>query len=487
MKSRIASNSVYNLAGSIVPLVTSFVTVPLFLHRIGETRYGILALTWLFAGYFGIFDMGLSRATSNLIARLHDQPDADRRSVFFTALMINGAFGMAGALLLWVTGGFLLAHFFKIPSSLQREVLGTIPWIAASVPSVTVTGVAIGALEARGRFLQVNSLQVFGSFLTQVVPLSVAYLHGPDLSWLIPSVILSRLLTLCLLLVSAMRSISANRPARPNRRWARELLGYGGWVTVTNMMDPILTTTDQFMVGAVLGAKSVASYNVPFNLAARLGIFPMALIRTLFPEFSRLQSDASTDLARYSMRFICVCFAPVIVLAMLGLKPFLTVWIDPDFAVRAAPVGLIFLLGTWINATSYVPFAFLQASGRPGVAAKIHLLEVLPFIGLLWFAAHTWGLVGAALSWTARVTLDSLLMRWMARLGMHDIFELLSCLLIIACALAFATLVPFTSVWYPLGSVTLIVVAGGWSLLLEPRLVEMFRGGLERLGVSIID
>ena len=473
MTSHIAKNSFYNLAGAVLPMAITLLTVPLYLHQIGEARYGVLAIVWLFAGYFGIMDLGLSRATTNHIAQLHDAPEEERQSLFWTALLLNGLFGLLGALCLWGAGGFLITNFFKMPDNLRTEVLGALPWIAAAVPLSTMGGVLNGTLEARGRFLQINLIQLFGTTLFQLIPLAVAFLHGPDLSWLITAAVLSRLAAFLPLLVVALRSIPVSRLARPDRRWARRLLVYGGWVTVGNLVSPFLSGLEQFLVGSILGVKEVAWYNVPFNLAWRLTMFPAALIRVLFPELSKRSGIESSDLADRSFRFIGVAFAPLIVVGTVALKPFLNLWIGREFALHAAPVGLICLMGVWLNALAYVPFALIQARGRPDVVAKILLAEILPFVGLLWLSMNAFGIIGAAWAWTFRVLVDTVIFIWLSRIGKSYVLELWPASVCLGTAWALATLVPYSSVGYVLAAAALVIIVITWAAWREPRLREM--------------
>src|SRR5215813_6772485 len=96
----VSRHSAYNLAGSIIPVVLSFVTVPIYLKLIGAERYGVLAIAWLLLGYFGLFDLGLGRATSYRIAALRDASSRDRAKTFWAAVAVNIAMGLVGGLIL---------------------------------------------------------------------------------------------------------------------------------------------------------------------------------------------------------------------------------------------------------------------------------------------------------------------------------------------------------------------------------------------------
>ncbi len=407
----------YNLTGALVPMAVSLVVIPLYLHRIGEARYGILALVWLLLGYFGLFDLGLSRASSNLVARLESAPEREREQVFWTALGLNAALGALGGLVLYGIGIPLLGQWIRMPEEVRHEALGALPWLALAVPVATVTGVLTGVLEGRKRFGAVNTWQVIGTLTFQIAPLVVAYEVGPGLEILIPVAVGARIVSSLPLAVLVKRELPLNHRPRFHRPLVGRLLSYGIWITVTGIVGPILSSIDRFVIGAIRGAAAIAFYVVPFNLVARVGTFPGALCRALFPNLSAATPAEAVRLAQEAVQTLNAILIPLVVFGLWALHPFLELWVGAPFTRHAAPVGEILLLGIWVNGLATVPFTALQAQGRPDLTARFHVLELVPYLAALWVGLHFWGLAGAALAWTLRVAADALLLFWAAGLG----------------------------------------------------------------------
>lgn len=410
----ISRHAAYNLAGSIVPLAVSLAATPVYLGLIGEVRFGVLAVAWLLLGYFGLFELGLGRATSQHIASLPDSDGPGRARTFWTALALNVGLGVIGGLLIWPAATYFFGNFFKVDDALRPEMQAAVFWLVLAVPVATLSGVLSGALQGRGRFLELSLVSMVGTLLFQLLPLAAANLWGAHLGVILPAVLAARVLTLVMLFECCWRHVFRGQAVTFDRTQARQLLRFGGWVSVSAFVSPMMVILDRFVIGAISGAKAVTFYTIPFQLAERSTLIPGALSSALFPRFVAATRQEEQLLAHEGIRVLAVVMTPLMAVGILFMESFLSWWITPAFAERSALVGQVVLMGFWVNSFAFIPYAQLQARGHPELVAGCHLAEVLPYFGLLYLGLHTWGMIGAAWVFSIRVLVDLALLAALA-------------------------------------------------------------------------
>ena len=418
-------NFFVNLLSPIIRIVVALVTVPLYLHHMGDARYGVMSIVWVLLGFFGFLDLGLSRAVTNALAKLRDAPQAHRARVLLTTFGLNLGMGVLGGVLLYVFGGLMLKHFVSMPNEISAEVSWSLPWIACLLPLTLISAAGAGALESRELFLLVNSIQIFAMTLAQVAPIVAAIFVSPSLAVVIPTAAVSQGLGAILVLVVVYRLEGPFSLRAIDWGEARKLLNYGGWMFATQVIYPALASADQFVIGSVMGVAAVAHYAVPMSLVQRSAAIPVAFGRTLFPRMSTLSGEAAHTLGRRALSTMAYGFATICAPAMILSSTFFRYWISADFAAVAAPVAQLLFPGMWMGALGLVGFTLLQSQGRADVTGKLNIVEFLPFIGILWSLTIAFGIVGAAVAWSLRCTVDALVMLWLAGMKKADFLLLL--------------------------------------------------------------
>ena len=481
MARSLSRNLVVNVIGPLVLIAVSFVTVPLYIHAIGAARYGMVTLTWILLGYLGVLDFGLSRAAANALGKLAHASSRERTPVLVTTLYMNLLFGLTAGAVFYGVGGTLLGRWFPLSGELGQEIMAAFPWMAPMLPLGLLSAVAIGALDSRERFLLSTTLNSCGAILGQVLPLVCVMIFGPTLTVIIPALMLVRLGVVVAMLAVVFWLERPIRSFAPDFAWARKLFGYGAWVSVSSLISPILATLDQMIIGWMLGAAAVAHYAVPMNLAIRSQVLAQALARTLFPRLSRETVERGRHLTGRATLSLIYVFGAVCGPAIVVIGPFLDLWVGHEFAQASTLVAQILLLGAWINGVALLPYNQLQAQGQPNVTAHLHMIEIVPFLLVLWLLIEHAGLPGAALAWTLRVGADCFGLLWFAR-SLHGMAlrGLPAVGLMLLCFLVAAGLQPAPVSALVVGSV-LGVAFLVFGIMVEPKLGETARAISDRI------
>src|SRR5260221_6207177 len=93
----LARNTVWNLVGSGTPMVVAVFCIPILIKGLGTDRFGVLTLAWALIGYASLFDLGLGRGLTQLVARkLGAGEEREIPSLAWTSLLLMLALGIAG-------------------------------------------------------------------------------------------------------------------------------------------------------------------------------------------------------------------------------------------------------------------------------------------------------------------------------------------------------------------------------------------------------
>jgi O-antigen/teichoic acid export membrane protein len=412
----IAYNTFYNLLGKVLPILAGIISIPILINKLGLERFGILTLVWSVIGYFGIFDLGIGRATTKFVAeylalnKLEELPSLIWTSVFFMF-----SFGLIAGFLAYLTTPWLVTKVFKVSPDLVGETRHAFQLLSFIIPFAISTAGTQGVLEAQQRFSLINAIRTPASLINFLGPLPLLLFTRS----LFPIVMLmagTRLLVWLACFYWCINSLPGmNRVQAPQYHHLKKLLGFGGWIAISNLVSPFMVYMDRFLIGALFTMQAVAYYVTPYELVTKLLHIPSSLMPVLFPAFSAYAAGHEPKLAilhRRAVKYLFLALAPCIVGVIVLAKPFLSVWINPDFAEVSAPIMQLLAVGVMLNAIAWVSQGAIHAMGRPDLTAKLHLVELPVYLGVLWVFIHSWGLIGVALAWVLRVGIDSALLIW---------------------------------------------------------------------------
>jgi O-antigen/teichoic acid export membrane protein len=409
----LARNTIWNLIGQLIPLVVGMVTIPLLVRGLGVDRFGLLSLVWIIIGYFNLFDLGLGRALTKLVAdRLGNNDYQSIPSLVWSALFLMLMLSGAGGLIILVLSPWLVHSALKIPAALQIETLHSFYLLAASLPIVIITSGLRGILEAQQRFRVLTIIRIPTSVFSFAGPLLVLPFSHKLLPVIIVLVV-GRFVGCAAHLIACFHFMpSLRRGIVLHRATMLPLFQFGGWMTVTNIAGPILVYMDRFLIGALVSVSAIAYYTAPFDAILRLTILPGAAVGVLFPAFavSMVQDPARvTLLLRRGTKYVFLAIFPIILIIVSFAPEFLRWWLGSAFAENGSAVLRWIAAGVFINSLAQLPFVLIQSAGRPDITAKVVMAELPVYLAALWLLTKKFGIEGTAIAWTCRITVDAIL------------------------------------------------------------------------------
>jgi O-antigen/teichoic acid export membrane protein len=416
----LGKNVLFNFLGQGVPLLVAVFAIPQLIAGLGTERFGLLTLAWVVIGYFNLFDLGLGRALTQLVAeRLASEREHEIPPLVWTSLALLSMLGLVGA---GVAGGlspWLVASILTIPAALHLEALHTFYILALSLPVVVVTNALRGILEAKQRFDLLNLIRVPSSLFVFLGPLLILP-FSQNLAVITAVLVLSRVISGAVHLYFGLKVLPSLRSkVGVSPSTLIPVLRLGGWMTVSNVVGPLMVTLDRFIIGALLSLAAVAYYATPYEVVTKLWLIPGAIVGVLFPAFaSSFARDRAYTLKLFGrgVKYSFLALFPITLL-IIGLAPEgLTLWLGAEFAENSSAVLRWLAAGVFINSLAQVPFALLQGIGRPDLTAKLHLIQLPPYLAAVFWLIQAFGVEGAAMAWTARVAVDAglllVLVRW---------------------------------------------------------------------------
>lgn len=416
--SLLVRNTVLNFFGQLIPLLIGIITIPLIIRGLGVEGFGVLSLIWVMLGHFGLFDLGLGLTTTKFMAEVLGRKEMHNLSrLFWNTVTFQVALGILGGIGLTLVTPLLITKIFHVPPYLINETKNIFYLLALSVPFVILSETLSGALQAAQRFDLVNAVKTPASVAIFLFP-ALGILVKANLFTIIAIIIASKFVAFLAYFALCFRTYpSLKQYSLPRGQDLKILLSFGGWITVSKIMSPILNYFERFLIVSLLSVGALTFYSAPFEIISRIIIFPASIALTIFPAFSYYGKDNSSVLSELFSRpikYLLFVITPVAIFFFVFADKILGWWIGEQFVKQSTVLLQILTAAFFFNAFAFVPLVAIQGLGRPDLKAKLDLVLTPIFIVLLYFSIRIFGLNGAALAKFIVATLDTICLFWFA-------------------------------------------------------------------------
>ncbi len=417
VSSSLVRNTGYNLLSQGINVVLALWAIPVLIKGLGAEQFGLLALLWAVVGYFGFLDFGISRANTKFLSESLALSDtAESVKIVWTSISSTFVLGVISGVVLFAATPVFVDRILNISSSMRNDAMQFFLIACIGIPFMLIFGTLKGFQMALHRFDIVNIFQTamgivqwggsivllwmgFGFMeivlLTVGIRIVLSVAAFVNLHWLLPDIF-----------------SSVQWWSRPI---LKKLLTFGGWVTLSQIISPLFIYIDRVFIGAFLSLSAVAYYAVPQEALTRVLVVPLSLTTALFPVMSQksILTEERQDLGLFyyrSVKYLAIVMLPLILGFLLFTPEIITLWLGREFAANSILVFQVLTVGLFFNSLAPIPATMLHALNRPDLTAKYHMIE-LPVCIVLNVILIPWiGIVGAAIAWSLRVIMDTILL-----------------------------------------------------------------------------
>ncbi len=386
--------------GTITRIGFNFLTGVLIVRTFGPENFGVYSLLLAVGGIGGVIvDIGMTEAAVKHVAAEWSTSRTQagvRAQVFFWSRIITAGIGIFLGL---IFAQPITTYLLNLPESAPLFALALL-----GIATTALNGSVNAILQATGNFSKISISLILSSALALVIAVSLSLAGFLTVSTAIVFVGAGTALTGFLigwrLLPTDWGTLHSPLafPGWPTlREQGGELLRFGSWLWIANILKVLGNYLDFFLLNLWLTPAVVGIYALAQGLAARAEIVNHSLYTVLIPMASALQGRAALwQYLRQSV--IRGGVASLILLLVMSIAA----WFIPFFyggEFTSSIVLFQLLLGVVIFDILTLPILLLiYTFDRPDLSALAEGVRVVVLIGVATWLIPTLGGVGAIIA-----------------------------------------------------------------------------------------
>lgn len=404
-------NSSWNLLGTVASAAVMIPSMGYLARQLDIESFGLLTLVLAFVGYASVLDGGISRAIVREIALAGDDLQSAKRALGTGVGVITGL-GLVFSTIVWISAPKLV-ELIRVDDLLKENAIEGLRWTSLMILPILLGIVWMSPIEAKSDFARLNVLRVIG--YTIVFGCSVITVYwSPTFSSAVIGMLIGRIgmALLCLLAVQKIMGLFVYPFCR---KTLTRLVRFGGWLTVSGILVPMVYYLDRFILSAFAGASVVAFYAAPSEAINKILTLPGSVARALFPMLAAAKPDEVIRLRKTATLIQAALGVFLVMMVLFFGDQMMGLWLGDRYAIESGLIIKIMIFGVFFNALSMIPLMELQAKGHSKLTAWAHLIEVIPIIALLLILTTAFGIVGTAIAWVSGTFIDFCLQAYLCR------------------------------------------------------------------------
>lgn len=380
---KLIANSLWNLSGYVAPSILSVVTMAFIGRTLDVSLFGVYTLLFAIIGYSSIFDGGMSRAVTREIS-INRNDLIECNNILSTSLYFVLCLSIIFTMILIFSNDSIMA--FLNVKNIFTNIKYAFIFTYLCIPLFICNQIYNGIHEGYENFKILNYQKIFGGSLIATLPALFLYITN-KFEWIFIGLIVARIMSLFISIYS-VKKYTDLKLGNFSSSTFKQLLNFGGWITISSIVSPIMSYLDKFIVAKLLDSKNLAYYAAASEPILKFNIIPISIARSIFP---RLAADKVSGIKKNAYILSSLTTIMLIIPLAINSRILFELWIGPQYSGITVDIFQLLLIGFYFNSIAQIPHASLQAKGFSKSVAILHLIEVLPYLSLIYYFTSTFG------------------------------------------------------------------------------------------------
>lgn len=407
MSKVIFKNSLFNLIGIIFPIIIGLVSIPFLLNKIGSENLGILYLIWALIGYTGLFDLGIGKGLIQLIGfNYGKENNSEIGRLIFTSFIISLSIGLVFV---------LVSFYFSKPISQIQSIsyIENLELIVKLLGLSTIPTLLISLfrsiMEARSFFLIINIIKIPNNIWLFISPVVLVLMDDFTISNTIILIIIGKMFFLIVYILFFLKKFKKYlKKLSFKYSTALSILNYGGWISVINILNPLIAYFDRFIIISLISATAVTIYITPYELSTKVWIIPGAISSVLYPLLSTDLQNNKNLISKYFQfeKINTSIVLPILIFIIFFSEQIIDLWLGKGFSDESNLLLSIFSIGVFFSSLGHFPLTLLYSNGDFKNPAILNLIIALLYPIIFYFSLLHYNLIGGVTIWLFKTIVD---------------------------------------------------------------------------------
>lgn len=365
-QSLLASGGLTMVAG-IWSTLLALVTVPIMVHGLGLTSYGIYSVAFSVTGLGSYLDLGLGWTTSKFVAEA-DAMTSRRR--IGTAVAASASYhlfvGLVFAVAVITAADWISVAVLRMPVDLVGAASAVLRITVLSFVASSLAGVFVSALRGLRRFAAATLIAT-GSTTISVVGAAGAAWLGFGVVAAATAQLVGAACGLLAGVVACYGLLKASQRSGVFWQQLRAMLGFSIWNYATRLIQMLALQGDKILIARWMGPAVLPFYTVPFTFAQRVNFLAGPAVIAIYPVAAVGHFDRKVFMRQYlaASRLLHVVTAALAIAVLVWGDRFLAAWVGPEMAEHGRFFLRALTIGFWIVSVGSFDGGCIEGWNKP--------------------------------------------------------------------------------------------------------------------------